>query len=517
MAKSTSGKPSEDMDALDKFIQRRACTLDDSRSDAAASRHKKGLHTARENLDDLFDAGSFVEYGQLAVAAQRMRRDYEELKTQTAADGIVTGVGTVNAALFGKARSSVAAAVNDYTVLAGTQGYFHHRKLDRIMDVARRNKLPFIVYTEGGGGRPNDTDAVVCGSWQHMTTVTVYGMLSGVVPRIAVNNGFCFAGNAALFGGADINIATRHSWIGMAGPAMIEAGGLGHYEATEIGPADVHAKTGGVDLLVENEIEATRMAKKIVGYFQGALPTWKSADQNQLWDILPKNRRFPYDIRKLIEILVDEDSFVELQRFFAPSMVTGFVRIEGRPFGLIANDCKVLSGAIDAYSAEKAAWFFTLCDDFAIPIVSLCDTPGFMVGPDSEAKGAVRKTSRMINAGARLKVPLVAIFLRRAYGMGAMAMAGGSFRKPIYAASWPSGEFSGMGIEGAVQLGFKKELDAMPSEKQRETLYKRLLAEAYEKSQATEAASYLEIDDVIEPRDTRQKILYAIQQGGDRK
>lgn len=499
-------------DTLDNFRERSRLTLDEGRPEAVAARHKKKCRTARENLEDLFDQDSFVEYGQFAVAAQRQRRDYEELKSSTAADGVITGVGTVNAKEFGVADSHVAVAINDYTVLAGTQGYFHHRKLDRIMEVALRKRLPVVVYTEGGGGRPGDTDALVQNTWQNMTTVTVWGELSGVVPRIAVNNGFCFAGNAALFGGADINIATRQSWIGMAGPAMIEGGGLGRHEAMDIGPAEMQAKIGGVDLLVANEAEATRVAKKVLGYFQGTLSHWQCGDQEQLWSLIPSDRRFAYDVRKIINLLADTDSFTELQRDYAPGIVVGLVRIEGRPFGLLANDCRVLGGAIDAAAAEKAARFVSMCNDFGIPLVSLCDTPGFMVGPESEGQGAVRKMSSMLNAVARVKVPLVTIFLRRGYGMGAMAMAGGSFRKPIYAASWPSGEFGGMGIEGAVSLGFKKELAAAANEQERKALFDRLVAEAYERGRATEVASFLEIDAVIEPRDTRQCIISAVQE-----
>lgn len=499
------------MDALDQFKRRLRRSLDESRPEAVDTRHGQGSRTARENLAELFDDGSFVEYGQLVVAAQRQRRKDDELQLRTAADGVITGVGTINASEFGEHRSGVAAAINDYTVLAGTQGYFHHKKLERIMEVAIRRRLPLIVYTEGGGGRPGDTDVLIHDTWQNMTTLTKWGGLSGKIPRIAVNNGFCFAGNAALFGGADVSIATRQSWIGMAGPAMIEGGGLGRFEAKEIGPADMQARIGGVDLLVDDEAQATLMARKIVGYFQGSLPTWKCADQSHLWPIMPQNRRFPYDIRKLIETLVDTGSFVELQRNWAPAMIVGMVRIEGAPLGLMANDSNVLFGSIDAVAAEKATRFITLCGDFAIPLLSLCDTPGFMVGPDSEEQGAVRKMSTMINASACIDVPLVTIFLRRAYGMGAMAMAGGSFRKPVYAASWPSGEFGGMGIEGAVRLGFKKELAAAADETERTVLFNRLVADAYDKIRATEVAAYQEIDAVIDPADTRRKIICALR------
>lgn len=502
---------------LTQFSARINQTLDAGREQAVAKRHARGYRTARENLADLVDPDSFVEYGQLAVAAQRRRRDYEELKTRTAADGIITGLATINSALFGTEASKAAVIVNDYTVLAGTQGYFHHKKLDRILGLARENKLPLVMFTEGGGGRPGDTDVDVQIAGLNLTTFSAWAGLSGVVPRIAVNNGYCFAGNAALFGSADITIATRTSWIGMAGPAMIEGGGLGSFSPTDIGPIDLQEKNGVVDLVVEDEAEATRVARELLSYFQGINNQWQCADQNQLWALMPEDRRFTYDVRKVVETLADTGTFIELKRLYGTGIITAFIRLEGRAFGLICNDCRVLGGAIDTEAASKAARFLTLCDSLSLPILSLCDTPGFMVGPDSEAQGAVREMSELFVAGARLRVPMITIFLRKAYGLGAMAMAGGSFASPVYSAAWPSGEFGAMGLEGAVQLGFKKELEQASDEQARQALFDQLLAESYERGKATEAAAFLEIDGVIEPAKTREVIslcIASVMQGG---
>lgn len=485
-------------------------TLDEVRVEAAAKRHSKGYRTARENLADLVDADSFVEYGQLAVAAQRNRRDYEDLQVSTAADGVITGVATINRGRFGKDNSRAAVVVYDYAVLAGTQGFYHHKKLDRIFELAEECELPVVMYTEGGGGRPGDTDVTTHIAGLNIKSFYTWAKLSGLVPRIAINNGYCFAGNAALFGCADITIATRNSWIGMAGPAMIEGGGLGICKPTEIGPIDVQEENGVVDMVAEDEADATTTAKKLLGYFQGTLDDWSCPDQTPLRNIVPRNRRRAYPVRRVIEVLADADSFIELRRAYGPAVVTGFLRLEGKPTGLIANDCMQLGGAVDAEAAEKASRFLQLCDAFELPVVSLIDTPGFMVGPDSEKQAAVRRMSSLFVTAASMSVPIVAIFLRKGYGLGAMAMTGGSFVTPVYSAAWPTGEFGGMGLEGAVRLGYKKELEAVEDETEREDLFKKCVAMLYERGRATEAAVHLEIDAVIDPADTRKVILGAL-------
>ncbi len=492
---------------LQKLLSR---TLDTVRSEAADKRHEAGYRTARENLNDLVDADSFNEYGQLAVAAQRSRHNYENLQIKTAADGVITGVATVNRELFGKERSQTAIVIYDYSVLAGTQGFFHHQKLDRIFKLAGELNIPVIMYTEGGGGRPGDVDAKTWIAGLNLDSFYAWAKLSGQVPRIAVNNGFCFAGNAALFGCADITIATRNSWIGMAGPAMIEGGGLGIFKPTEIGPIEVQQKNGVVDIVAEDEADATAIAKKILSYFQGPLEKWTCDDQTLLRDAVPENRRRTYSIHRVINILADEDSFIELRSGYGVGIITGLLRLEGQPVGVIANNCMHLGGAIDAGAAEKASRFLQLCDAYELPILSLTDTPGFMVGPESEAEAAVRRMSRLFVSYAGVTVPIVAIILRKGYGLGAMAMTGGSFLSPVYIAAWPTGEIGAMGLEGAVKLGYKKELAAVEDEAERQALFDQLVTKKYEIGRATEAAAHLEIDAVIDPKDTRQAVLKAI-------
>ncbi len=485
-------------------------TLDEHRAEARTKRHDKGYRTARENLEDLVDEGSFLEYGQLAVAAQRSRRDYDDLQSNTPADGIITGLCTINANRVSAASARAAVVINDYTVLAGTQGFFHHQKLDRLCELAQRHKLPVVMFTEGGGGRPGDTDVTTQIAGLNVTSFSCWARLSGLVPRIAVNNGYCFAGNAALFGCADFTIATRTSWIGMAGPAMIEGGGLGSFAPTEIGPIEVQERNGVVDIVADNETHATALASQLLSYFQGPVEAWTSAGQELLRDIVPEDRRWAYPVRKVIETIADTDSFLELRRIYGRSIITGFIRLEGHPVALIANDCQQMGGAVDSEAAEKAAKFLESCNAFGLPVVSLTDTPGFMVGPDNEREAAVRRMSNLFLAGAKLTVPVVAVFLRKGYGLGAMAMVGGSFLNPVYSASWPTGEFGGMGLEGAVRLGYKKELEAIANVAEREALFDKLLARAYEVGKATEAASHLEIDAVIDPADTRSVLVKAL-------
>jgi acetyl-CoA carboxylase carboxyltransferase component len=495
---------------LEALNQRLALSLDEQRSAAVQKRHEKGYRSARENLQHLVDDDSFQEYGQLVVAAQRSRRDYQELQANTSGDGIIVGTATVNAGLVDQGDTQVVVVINDYSVLAGTQGFYHHKKLDRACDLARELERPVVMYTEGGGGRPGDTDVLTQIAGLEVNSFYSWAALSGVVPRIAVNNGYCFAGNAALFGCADFTIATRTSWIGMAGPAMIEGGGLGSFHPTEIGPIEVQERNGIVDIVAEDEAHATELAQQLLSYFQGTLARWEAVPQEPLRDMIPEDRRWAYPVRRIVETIADQGSFLELQRIYGRSIVTGFMRLEGQPVALIANDCQQLGGAVDSEASEKAARFLEICNAFGLPVVSLTDTPGFMVGPDNEKEGAVRRMSRLFLAGAKLEVPVVAVILRKGYGLGAMAMTAGSFARPVYSAAWPTGEFGGMGLEGAVRLGFSKELAAIADATEREALFDRLVAEAYEQGKATEAASHLEIDAVIDPAQTRATLLRAL-------
>jgi acetyl-CoA carboxylase carboxyltransferase component len=476
---------------------------DQARPQAVAQRRAVGRRTARENVADLVDAGSFVEYGPLVIAAQRRRRPIAELIERTPADGMVGGIGTVNGDLFAGRAAQVVVVSYDYTVLAGTQGQQNHRKKDRLFALAESMRLPVVFFTEGGGGRPGDTDGVGV-SGLDCWAFNYFARLSALVPLVGINAGYCFAGNAAILGCCDVVIATADSNIGMGGPAMIEGGGLGVFSPTDIGPMTVQQANGVVDIAVADEADAVRTAKQYLSYFQGPRAQWTCSDQTTLRGLIPEDRKRSYDVRALIDSLFDTGTVLELRRQFGLGIVTALARVEGRPVGVVANNPGHLAGAIDSDGADKAARFMQLCDAFDVPIITLVDTPGMMVGPAVEETALVRHCSRLFVTGANLSVPMISVVLRKSYGLGAQAMMGGSTKAPSACIAWPTGEFGGMGLEGAVRLGYRRELEAIDDPVEREAEFQQMVARMYEHGKALNAASHFEIDDVIDPADTRR-------------
>ena len=478
--------------------ERHELGLDGARPDAVAQRRDRGRRTARENLADLLDPGSFVEYGPLLFAAQERRRAREELIARTPADGLVGGVGAVDG------RPCVALSY-DYTVVAGTQGMRNHAKKDRLFELAERRRLPVVLFAEGGGGRPGDVDMPIVAGLD-CRAFELFARLSGLVPLVGIASGYCFAGNAALLGCCDVVIATEDSSIGMGGPAMIEGGGLGVHAPGDVGPIDVQHANGVVDLRASDDAEAVALARRYLSYFRGRRPAGAVPEQELLRELIPEQRKRVYEVRRVVETLFDESSVLELRDGFAAGMLTALARVDGRPLGVLANDSRHLGGAIDADGADKAARFLQLCDAFELPVLFLCDTPGFMVGPDAERTATVRHFARMFLAGANLSVPTGTIVLRKGYGLGAQAMAGGGFKAPLFTIAWPTSEFGGMGLEGAVRLGMRRELDAIDDEHERERAFAQMVAAAYERGRGLNMAAYGEIDDVIDPADSRRWI-----------
>ena len=487
---------------LAEVLARHDKTLDAARPEAVARRRKTKQRTARENVDDLLDPGSFMEYGPLVVAARRRRNTLQELIDTTPADGMLMGLGAVNGALFPEDKARVAVMSYDYTVLAGTQGGNNHWKLDRMAELAAKWRVPVVFFTEGGGGRPGDTEG---GGFTR--GFEFWGRLSGAVPLVGVNSGRCFAGNAAILGCCDVIIATKDSALGMGGPAMVEGGGLGVFRPEEIGPIKVMQANGTIDVLVEDEEEAVFVAKKYLGYFQGTLTDWSCADQRLLRRAIPENRLRVYDIRKVIQLIADKDSVLELRPKFGLAMVTAFIRIEGRPVGVFANNPMHLGGAIDSDASDKAARFLQLCEAFDIPVLSLSDTPGNMVGPEAEKTGLIRHCSRLFVIGANLTVPIFSVILRKSYGLGAIAMTGGSYQGAMFCVAWPTGEFGGMGLEGSVKLGYRNELAAIADPVERKGKFDEMVAAAYARGKALSQATGPALDDVIDPSDTRRWVL----------
>jgi acetyl-CoA carboxylase carboxyltransferase component len=473
-----------------------------------ARRHAAGGRTARENIADLVDEGSFVEYGRFAIAAQRRRRELQELIERTPADGLLAGTARINGELFGE-RSACAVLSYDYTVLAGTQGALGHRKKDRLFELIERMRLPTVFFAEGGGGRPGDTDYPVVSALD-TRAFALWAQLSGLVPRIAVVAGRCFAGNAVIAGCSDLIVATENSSLGMGGPAMIAGGGLGDVAPDDVGPIETQAANGVVDVVVRDERAAVAAARRLLGYFQGSVEPGPVPDQSRLRELVPERQRRAYNIKPIVETLADGDSVTFLRERFAPEMATALARIEGRAVGLIANNTIHMAGAITSEAADKAARFLQLCDAFGLPVISLVDTPGMMVGPEAEATGLVRHTSRLLVAGAALRVPFIAVILRRGYGLGAQAMTAGSLHEPLLTVAWPSAHLGPMGLEGAVRLALRKELDAIANEAERERRVRELTAAANENAKALNAAMLFELDDVIDPADTRSLIAATV-------
>lgn len=494
-------------DALDALRRRHALTEDAARPQAVERRHERGGRTARENVEDLIDAGSWVEYGRYAIAPQRARRELDQLRAATPADGLLAGTATVDG-------EPVAVLAYDYTVLAGTQGAVGHLKKDRLFDLIERLRLPVIFFAEGGGGRPGDTDYPVVSALQ-VRAFALWARLSGKVPRIAIVHGRCFAGNAVIAGCADLIVATESSSIGMGGPAMIAGGGLGDVDPDAVGPAAVQSRNGVIDVLVPDEAEAVAVAKRLLADLRQAPAKWHEHDQSPLRDVIPEQARRAYDVIPVIERIADAGSVTVLRRHSAPELVTALARIEGRPLGVIANNSIHLAGTVTAQAAEKGARFLQLCDSFGLPLLSLIDTPGYMVGPEAEAEALVRRASRLLIAGGALTVPLIAVVLRRGYGLGAQAMTGGSLHEPILTVAWAGAHLGPMGLEGAVRLGLRGELAAIEDDDEREERVRELTAMAVENADALNAAQLFELDDVIDPADTRRLVAAALRGAGE--
>lgn len=485
--------------------ERRARTLDEHRPKAVERRRGRGQRTARENIADLLDPDSFLEYGQLAVAYRHSRHTPDELLDISPADGFIAGLGTVNADRFGAEAGSVAVGAYDGTVFAGTQGHVNHKKTDRLFDIAGERGIPVVLFAEGGGGRPREDPVTIAGL--NSPTFLKFAQLSGKVPLVGVVSGRCFAGNAALLGLADVIIATEDSTIGMAGPALIDAAGLGTFTPEEVGPIDMQEKSGVVDIRVADEAAAVAAARHYLSFFQGAAAEWDEPDSRLLRHAVPESRMRAYDVRDAARMIADVGSWLEIRPAYGQAYVTALARIAGRPVGIVANNPLFNAGAIDSEAADKAARFLRLCDAFGLAVVTLIDTPGIMVGPEAEKTALVRRSARLFAAAAQLHVPVFAIVLRKAYGLGAMAAAGGNFQAPFFTVSWPTGELGGMGLEGSVRLGYKNELEAIADPAERQAFFEERVAIRYEKGKASFAASYFELDAVIDPAETRTWIV----------
>ncbi len=478
---------------LRRVLDARAGLEDDARPERVAKQHARGRNTARENTNAFADPGSFVEFGGLATPALT--------ETEGPADGLVMGTATVD----GKPAVLVA---YDYTVFAGTQSATNHRKMERMFSLAEANRWPVIGWWDGGGARPHDM--LVSGRPVNPGFVT-FARLSGLVPTIALVTGRAFAGQANLAGLSDVVIATETATMGMAGPPLVEAA-LGHrLTPEEIGPMSVHEKAGAIDILVDTEAEAMAAARQYLGYFTAAqAPAGTAPDGLKLRDIVPENPRRAYDVRKVLAGIADVDSVLELRPKFGRAAVVALARIDGRAVGIAANQPMVLAGAMDSPACDKIARFIGLCDAYDIPLIYLCDTPGLMVGPEIEQTALVRHSARILTAAANATIPMFTVVLRKAYGLGYYVMGSMAYN-PSYVCAWPTAEFGGMGLEGAVNIIHQRELEAETDPDARAALHAQRTEEMKEEHTALRTAGRFYIDDVIDPTDTRTVLARCLE------
>ncbi len=464
-----------DMQEVNDFIDR---TLDAAQAEAVAALRQSGRRTPRENLDDLLDQGSFHEFGPPAAGS--------------AAGGTIMGFGGVNADLVGEDRSRVAVVHSNYPTAAYTHG---HYRQEQIHEMASDWHVPVVLFSEGEGGPHGN----VGGVGMDASIFTDFARLSGLVPLVGVNTGDCFAGNAALLACCDVIIATEDSTIGMNGPSVVESSGLGAHSAAELGGMSFQAPNGSVDIVVEGDAAAVATVKRYLSYFQGPVSDWEAPDQRRMRHIIPEDRVRAYDMREIIETLADEGSVLEIRKDFGIGVITSLIRVEGQPMGVVANNPAHLAGAVDSPGADNGARFFQLCDAFDIPVVVFMDCPGIMVGPDHERTALVRHAVRLFNIGANCTAPMFGIMVRKAYGLGVQAMIGGASSVPFLTVAWPTAEFAGMNIDGAIKLAARRELAAIEDAEERKDAYERRVAQGYESARAVNSGARY----VIDPADTR--------------
>lgn len=483
---------SDRKDDLGTVLAARAALTDAARPEAVARQQARGHLTARAALAALVDPDSFVEYGGL------VRPAIEGM--EAAADGLVMGTAQIGG-------RPVAVVFYDYTVHGGSQSYMNHHKISRMFAHAARLKLPVVSWLDGGGARPQDGAP---GRRLAPETFVLFAQLSGLVPTVSVVPQRAFAGHANLAGMSDCLIAVQGSAIGIGGPPLVAAATGTRLTPEEIGPLDVHAATGVVDITVEDDHAAIDAVKTYLGFFAPSDAPVTAPDAARLSRLVPENPRRAYDVRKVIDGIVDVGTVQELRRGFGRAVVTALARLGGRTVGVVANQPMFMAGAIDSEAGAKAARFTQLCDAYDIPVLLLCDTPGLMVGPEAERTGIVRHGSRLLMALANARVPIMSVVLRKAFGLGFYIM-GSQAMRPAVLLAWPGAQYGGMGLEGAVEIAYGRELDAIADEAERAARRAEYLEDLRHAGSAVETAARFLYDDVIDPADTRAILLLTMQ------
>ena len=471
--------------------------------------HDQNKLTARERIDLLFDAGTFVEFGLLAHHQSQSPAMQGKF---TPGDGVVTGVGDID----GRKACVIA---YDFTVMAGSMGMVTEIKATRMRELALRERIPLIWLVDSAGARIQEATGSMFARTGDLFREQV--IMSGVVPQVAAMVGPGAAGTAYIPGLADfVPMVKGTSNMALAGPHLVKAAVGEEVTAEDMGGSSVHNKVSGVaDLEVPDDQSCIDAIRKYLSYFPASntseLPITETDDPidrraEELYDIVPANPRQAYDIHKVISAITDDGDFFPMKPDFARNLVTGFARFAGRPVGIVGNQPKFLGGALDVNSADKAARFVWLCDAFNIPLLFLMDCPGFLVGSAVEKQGIIRHGAKMLFAVAEATVPKVTIVLRKGYGAGYYVMNGRAY-EPDYIAAWPTAEISVMGPEGAVNIIFRKQIEAMPEE-ERNDARNNMVAMIREQISPYVAAGWSFIDDLIDPADTRQVVVRAFEQ-----
>jgi acetyl-CoA carboxylase carboxyltransferase component len=471
-----------------------------------AKQHAAEKLTARERLALLIDEGTFVELG-IHGKPHFSQRAMDGVDAP--ADGVITGYGKVNGRL-------AAVVAYDFTVMAGAMGMTGELKVTRLRELALTKRIPLIWLLDSAGARIQEAVGSLFAGSGHLFREEV--VMSGVIPQIAAVMGPCAAGTAYIPGLADfVPMVRGRGSMALAGPHLVRAAIGEDVTQEELGGSRVHTRKSGVgDLEVADDVECIERIKQYLSYFpqscDEAPPVIECGDpidraDEELLDIVPESNRKPYDMYEVIRRIADDGVYFDMKPQWARSVITCFARFGGRPAGIIANQPKHLGGILDNDSADKAARFINLCNAYGIPLVYLMDVPGFMVGTKVEEAGIIRHGAKMLYATANATVPKITVILRKAYGAGYYVMCGRAY-EPDLIVAWPSAEISVMGAEGAVEIVFRKQVEAAedPEAKRAELIdaYRQII-DVYV------AAGNDMIDDVIDPRETRAQICRALE------
>jgi len=494
------------------LAQRREQALGLGGPDRVERQHSLGKLTVRERLDLLLDPGTWVEYGMLADHMDAGLGD-----RYLAADGAVTGIGEIDG-------RKVAVAAYDFTVMAGSMGTVGESKIRRMRHHAISQRIPMVWLLDSAGARIQSTSGSSFAGAGDLFREQV--AMSGVVPMVAAMLGHCAAGTAYIPALADfVPMVKGTSSMALGGRHLVKAAVGEDVTEEEMGGSAVHTKISGVaDLEVADDAACLEIVRKYLSYFpahnQESPPVRTTADPvdrrvEELYDIVPTAPRRAYDMRKVITAIVDDGDVFWMKPDWAKNLVTGLARIDGQSVGIVANQPMVLGGALDVNAADKAARFVWLCDAFGIPLVFLHDVPGFIVGSAVEKQGIIRHGAKMLFAVSEATVPKVSVILRKSYGAGYFVMNGLAYEAD-YIVAWPTAEIAVMGPDGAVAIIHRKTLEAVP-EDERVAKQLELAEEIRANIDPYVAAGHAQLDDVIDPADTRAAIARGLAVSRDKR